>query len=279
MKTVNYNLVFEMKKRVLFLIFIYLFFSNLNHIIFAQSPYKMNWPNERTAILGGTGLTSIGTLIQFNVPPLTVDQLEKLSQKDVWSFDRSATDNWSPMAAKISDILLITNSILPTILLLSDRVRDDDCSLGVFYLETMLITYGINSIVKGLTNRIRPFVYNEKAPLDKKLNSNVKRSFYSGHTAQSFAGAVLTAKLFNDHFPNSNWKEVVWGTSLISASCVGYLRYAAGKHFPSDVIVGAIMGSVAGYLVPFLHKKSNNSNSDAPLNETKVYQITIRFAI
>ena len=143
----------------------------------------------------------------------------------------------------------------------------------------MLITYGVNSIVKGLTSRVRPFVYNKHAPLEKKLDSNVKRSFYSGHTAQSFASAVLTSKLFSDYFPNSDWQGIVWGTSLLSASYVGYLRYLAGKHFPSDVIVGAIMGSVAGYLVPYLHKKSKNPNSNAPFYETRIHQITIRFAI
>jgi membrane-associated phospholipid phosphatase len=66
---------------------------------------------------------------------------------------------------------------------------------------------------------------------------------------------------------------------LISASYVGYLRYLAGKHFPSDVIVGAFMGSVAGYLVPYFHKKSRNPNSNAPFYQARVHQITIFFAI
>ena len=100
------------RKDFFLLILICPFLLIFDQIVYAQSPYKMNWPIERTAILGGTGLTSIGTLIQFNVPALTVDQIEKLSKKDVWSFDRSATENWSPAAAKVSDILLITNSII-----------------------------------------------------------------------------------------------------------------------------------------------------------------------
>ena len=34
----------------------------------------------------------------------------------------------------------------------------------------------------------------------------------------------------------------------------GYLRFKAGKHFPTDIIVGYGVGATIGYLVPELHK-------------------------
>jgi membrane-associated phospholipid phosphatase len=40
---------------------------------------------------------------------------------------------------------------------------------------------------------------------------------------------------------------------LGTAAAVGGLRIAAGKHFPTDILAGAAVGSLVGYLVPRLH--------------------------
>jgi membrane-associated phospholipid phosphatase len=39
---------------------------------------------------------------------------------------------------------------------------------------------------------------------------------------------------------------VVWATGLTLASTVGYLRIAADKHYFSDVVTAAIIGSIVG---------------------------------
>jgi len=41
---------------------------------------------------------------------------------------------------------------------------------------------------------------------------------------------------------------------VISDGTTAYLRVKAGKHFPTDVIVGAVIGSAVGYAVVSLHK-------------------------
>lgn len=48
---------------------------------------------------------------------------------------------------------------------------------------------------------------------------------------------------------------MVWGAGLATASSVAILRVAAGKHYPSDVVMGAAMGSFIGWLVPMLHRE------------------------
>jgi membrane-associated phospholipid phosphatase len=49
----------------------------------------------------------------------------------------------------------------------------------------------------------------------------------------------------------------VWGSGLLLASTIGYLRIAADKHYLSDVLVGASVGSLVGFAVPFFfHRKS-----------------------
>ncbi len=46
----------------------------------------------------------------------------------------------------------------------------------------------------------------------------------------------------------------MWAGSLTLAATTGYMRYQGGKHFPTDIISGAIIGSLAGWGVPKLHE-------------------------
>ena len=46
---------------------------------------------------------------------------------------------------------------------------------------------------------------------------------------------------------------IVLGSTLAGAALVGTGRVVSGNHFPSDVLVGAIVGTSAGVLVPALH--------------------------
>ena len=38
------------------------------------------------------------------------------------------------------------------------------------------------------------------------------------------------------------------------AAAVGTLRVAAGRHFPTDVLAGAALGSLIGWLIPTVHR-------------------------
>jgi len=48
---------------------------------------------------------------------------------------------------------------------------------------------------------------------------------------------------------------------LLFASTIGYLRYKSGKHFPTDILTGALIGSAIGYFIPFIHR-TNESDLD-----------------
>ncbi len=65
------------------------------------------------------------------------------------------------------------------------------------------------------------------------------RSFPSGHSAVSFAFAALVAH----RYPHNKW--VKW-TAYALATGVALSRYPAKKHYPSDILMGATLGYVAG---------------------------------
>jgi undecaprenyl-diphosphatase len=61
-------------------------------------------------------------------------------------------------------------------------------------------------------------------------------SFPSGHTAGSFACAVVLARRYPAH----------WRIVLSVAAAVGLSRIYLGHHYPSDVLGGAAIGSTVG---------------------------------
>ena len=44
---------------------------------------------------------------------------------------------------------------------------------------------------------------------------------------------------------------LIFGSGLLLGATTGYMRMAADKHYMSDVLVGAGMGSLIGFVVPY----------------------------
>jgi membrane-associated phospholipid phosphatase len=243
------------------LIFSLLIFTSIQSSCFAQSPYKLDVKREYIIFGSAIGLGVIGLKINDDILPLTLEEINALNRDDVNSFDRGATYNWSLAIANTSDILAAALILSPALLAFSDEVRNDFTPVLTMYFQTLILAEALPLTLKGITQRTRPFVYNEDAPLEEKQSQNAKRSFFSGHTSVAFAMAVFLSTVYSDYHPNSEWKPFIWGVSLLAASTVGYLRYAAGKHFPTDIITGALVGSAIGYFIPFIHR-TNESDLD-----------------
>ncbi len=243
------------------LIFSLLIFISIHSSCYAQSPYKLDKTKESIIFGSGIGLTVIGLRINDDILPFTLDEINAFNRDDLSKFDRGATYNWSPAAGTASDLLLVATILSPALLAFSDKVRNDFTPVLTMYFQTLILAEAAPLMLKGIAQRTRPFVYNEDAPPEEKQTQNAKRSFFSGHTSTAFAMAVFLSTVYSDYHPNSHWKPFVWGVSLLAASTVGYLRYSAGKHFPTDIITGALVGSAIGYFIPFIHR-TNESDLD-----------------
>lgn len=229
--------------------------------VFAQSPYKTSWGKDGAILGSNIAVAFLGSSLESKITPLSIQEIETLSRNKVNVFDRSATFNYSKNISSVSDVCVIMTALSPVSLFLSKEIRKDFQTVGTMYFETMLLAAFLPSIAKGSAERIRPFVYNENVPVDDKLDIEAKKSFFSGHTTVAFASAVFLSTVYGDYFPDSKYKNYVWAGSIFTASLTGFLRYEAGAHFPTDVLVGAVVGSAVGYLIPYLHK-SNSSTSD-----------------
>jgi membrane-associated phospholipid phosphatase len=184
-----------------------------------------------------------------------------LDRDDVNAFDRPATYNWNPNAAKASDYIRTSVIILPIIFLGNHHTRKDIGPLLIMTLEVTAITYGLTIGIKHIVNRTRPLVYNDDhdppVPLDERTADNSRLSFFSGHTSFTAAFSFFFAKVMSDYHPDmkTEYKIGLWTFAAAVPFATAYLRVSAGKHFPTDVMTGYAVGAAIGWLVPHLHKK------------------------
>jgi membrane-associated phospholipid phosphatase len=145
--------------------------------------------------------------------------------------------------------------------------------------EALLLNNGLLQLLKGVTNRTRPFVYNDDPdiPDELRLEVSARRSFPSSHTANTFASAVFFSSVYAKLHPTSSARPWIWAGSLTLAATTGYLRYQAGKHYPSDIIGGAIIGSLIGWGVPKLHEVAGVNLSVAPSEGGTAIGVMLRY--
>ena len=260
----------------LLIIFTVIFFSDF---IYSQSPYKLETGREAVMLGGGFGLGVLALSLGTTIESLNFNELQNLSRENVNAFDRGATYNWSKDASMVSDYLLNFILISPVALLASDKVRDDFGTFSVMYMENLLLSFAAVHTTKILIKRNRPYMYNKNVPLKYKFNSLSRLSFFSGHTTHAFSSAVFLSTVYAEYYPDSKWSPYIWGVSLLSASITGYLRYTSGDHFPTDIIVGAVVGSAIGYLIPLIHKvdKKDESLSVTPTKYQNLFSLQIIF--
>jgi membrane-associated phospholipid phosphatase len=245
-------------------------------LLSAQSPYSLSWEKDGYILgIGGTAAAT-GYFLYRSVEAPTTSDITLLARGSVNQFDRSATYHFSGKADKASDIIYGIAIVAPSILFTDKTLRDDWKTITFMYLETWLFIGGTSMLSKGLVERYRPYVYNPDVPVYEKLNSDAKMSFFSNHATTAFASALFFSTVYSDYHPHSKWTPYIWTGSLLAASFVGYLRYEAGMHYPSDILIGAVVGSAIGYIIPWIHRVDDENISLIPYAPSAQYGITMQ---
>jgi membrane-associated phospholipid phosphatase len=215
------------------------------------------------------------------VAPLSAAELADLRAADLPAFDRMATRQWSPGAMHLSDGLRLGLTLAPLALLLDTGPRLSGGELLVMYLQTMGVTEVLTGAVKLGVGRVRPLAYNPdpRIPDDLRQSRYARRSFPSGHTSAAFAGAVFTGEVYARLHPDRQSRHWVRGGGLALAALTGYARVRAGHHFPSDVLAGAALGALVGWVVPWAHERDlDPARLDAPGEADGAPMIALRLA-
>jgi membrane-associated phospholipid phosphatase len=230
-------------------------------------PYSLN-PAIDLPIIGlGLGMKfhSERVLAEARSEPL---DLPSVDRAELHPMDRWAAGNYSPSLSSASGVLVFGQSMVPLAFNAWDLYQGRQTWFGaatdfILLQEALAISSSLVSYSKGLLKlHPTPLVYGSSAPESEKLAKYNVSSFFSGHTTAAFTTAAFSAYTFQLKNPESPLVPWVWGGTMAAAAGVGAMRIAAGKHFPSDVIAAAAVGSLVGYLVPRLHLRRGFGNKE-----------------
>lgn len=186
----------------------------------------------------------------------SVEDILSLDRNNINKLDRWASYVYYPDAERDSDKLFYGSMPLPLLLLLDKEIRKDALKIAVLYTEALSIT-GTLYTSATYFNRYRPSTFSDKLTIGQKRSGNQRNSFFAGHVALVATSTFFTAKVFADYHPESNLKYVFYGAAIAATGATGYLRHRAGKHFPTDIILGMAVGTLSGILVPQTHKRKS----------------------
>ena len=122
----------------------------------------------------------------------------------------------------------------------------------VVIAQTELVNGALVTLAKYTVQRPIPRVYSPALPAVVSSPADY-RSFYSGHTSSTFAALTAMSMTWTLRHGDAWWPWVVTG---VVGSSVALERLFAGRHFPSDVVVGAAAGTLVGLAVPWLHARA-----------------------
>jgi hypothetical protein len=132
----------------------------------------------------------------------------------------------------------VVAAILGITYLSARRAHDDRLAEASSLAAESLLDAGIwIAVLKTATARVRPNQTDGGRFL--QYGSAQNGSFPSGHAMAAFSVASVFANRYRDK------KWVPW-LSYGVATLIGGARLALGRHFPSDVVVGAVLGTSIG---------------------------------
>lgn len=233
-----------------------------------QDQYDIQYETESGIILSSAIMLGSSYLIDKDQGVLKAFEINRFRIENINVFDRSATKHNSANADLLSDVFLTLNSFAPLALVLTKRGFQQKEKIALLYGEAFLLNGAITLITKSMSQRPRPYVYNAEVSINEKLKLKSKKSFFSGHVSQSSALAFFGASVFVDLYPESKYKALVWTGAVTLPIVTAYGRYKAGKHFPTDLIAGYVIGASVGILVPKLHRVIDHNDKKIHLSNS-----------
>ena len=242
-----------------------LFLASFAQASEAERPtYKLNLENDFPVTLAAGGMFGIGMFLYSRMD--TPDNPKDKGNLLPW--DKPLAGRYSENADRASDIGSVF-AIAP--LVVGGIAWHDGSSTGgefatftVMFLQAIGIGNGINLAIRSLEIWPRPYMYAESGNGREKAEnakSEAYGSFFSGHATAAFTVATFTDQWFRTAYPNSPYKGIMRASAYSLATLESVLRVAAGKHYFTDVLVGALVGTGVSIGILEMHKDRNENFS------------------
>jgi membrane-associated phospholipid phosphatase len=219
----------------------------------AQSPKPLfTW---RDAILAG-GFVA-GTIAIRPLDKSAAEALQAPSRQQRQIFRRAATF--------VRDVADPGSFVIGASMYGVGRVTKQErlAEVGLHGTEALIIGAVAGEVLKDVFGRARPYVDSTPNPNDWQLMRGFKRggayqSFPSGHSTAAFAAAAAVSAETSLWYPAATYFFI--GPALYAgAAGVGLSRMYNNRHWASDVILGAAIGTFAGTkVVRYFHMHPDN---------------------
>lgn len=257
---------------ILFLIFVSnLVFAQIDTVRFNKYYFKKYWTDTKAIVVSpvkwdSKDWTKLGVFVVAESGLFLADQ----SVKDFFQSNQSKSLSFvsknflEPFGAEHSFIVMsgiFTYGIL---------AKDKKClSTALLALESFALASLVTRVPKTLVGRERPDNWQGYGPFAIKgpFHGN---SFPSGHTTASFAVASVIATQFRD----SKWIPVA---AYSVAGLAGLSRIYDNKHWLTDVVAGATIGTLVGNLVS--HRTSNSKLTVVPFGNGNFQGVRLAYTL
>jgi membrane-associated phospholipid phosphatase len=169
---------------------------------------------------------------------------------------RAVSGNHINVSQGISDAGLYGTSAAAGALLLSSLATHNEHAreAGILSAEAFANSVPIYGILQLTTGRERP----DEASGNGRFwqNNALNSSFPSGHAVFTWAMASVIAH----EYPRPWVKWLVYGT----ATAVSVTRFSGREHFPSDIVVGSVIGYLVGRHIFLVHCREGLSEDCHP---------------
>jgi len=237
-------------------------------------------------ILTGVGLVVAGgsSLIPAPSSPWTSHVGFDESVRDTIGIEGRESGQW---ARDVSDVLMSVSLSYPLLvdsLVVTYWYRRSHGVAGQMALitaETLAVAAAIQGVTAGLTGRERPYGRNCGTSIDADQDDCTQdrryRSFFSGHTALTFAAAGVTCShhAHHDPFGDPIADGIACASAFFAAGVTGAMRIVGDEHYATDVAMGATIGTLSGLGVPWLLHYGPLAEVEGESEQANVVRFTV----
>jgi membrane-associated phospholipid phosphatase len=203
----------------------------------------------------------------FIVGTIAIRPFDKRLTKVLQDSLRQGSKLYHVSAAGFRTIAIPGAFIIGTTMYAAGRLSHSErlAELGLFGTEALLVGEGAAGIMKSTFGRARPFVDTVPNPDNwqpfRGFSAGDKyRSFPSGHTVAAFAAAAAVSSETSRWWPGAIY--FIGPAMYGGATLVGVSRMYDNRHWASDVIMGAAIGTFAGTKVVRYHRTHPGNRID-----------------
>jgi membrane-associated phospholipid phosphatase len=141
--------------------------------------------------------------------------------------------------------------------------RDVAEQMSLINLEALAVSGAVQGVTNVVVGRERPYGRDCGGELPENAvdcqGSIHYRSFFSGHSSFAFTSAALICMNHIKHeLLGPPWDALSCAGGYAVAATTASFRVVSDVHYTSDILTGALIGTIIGYGIPLLHYSNVN---------------------